>query len=65
MELSLLEQAQETVSQTSPEIEQALQSAVFSALDQSIRGALQAVTLADLVSEAERYKNRGAMMYYI
>lgn len=65
VEVSLFEQAQETVSDKVPVIEQALRSSVFDVLDKNIRKTLSTITIADLVAETEKHKDYNAMMFYI
>jgi Rrf2 family protein len=65
VEVSLFEQAQETVPDKAPEIDKALRSSVFDVLDQNVAKTLSGITLSDLVNEAEKYKNDQAMMFYI
>jgi len=65
VEVSLFEQTQETVPEKAPEIEKALRSSVFDVLDQSTVKTLKGITLADLVNEAEKYKEEHTIMYYI
>lgn len=65
VEVSLFEQAQETVPEKAPEIDKALKLSVFDVLDQSITKTLSGITLADLVSEVEKHKRDQAMMFYI
>ncbi|HHY59281.1 MAG TPA: Rrf2 family transcriptional regulator [Clostridia bacterium] len=65
VEISLFEQTQDTVAEAAPEIDQALRSTVFDALDRTVSELLMGITLADLVLEAEKYKGSQAMMFYI
>jgi len=65
VEVSLFEQAQETVSDKAPDIEQALRLSVFNVLDKNLRQTLSTITIADLVIEAENYKNYNTLMFYI
>ena len=65
VEVSLFEQTNDTVPEKAPEIEKALKYTVFDVLDQSIIQTLRSITLADLVSEAEKHKKDEAMMFYI
>jgi len=65
VEVSLFEQTQETVSEKAPDIEEALRLSAFDVLDKNIRQTLKAITIADLVSEAEKHKGNSAMMFYI
>ncbi|AGC68948.1 transcriptional regulator, BadM/Rrf2 family [Thermoclostridium stercorarium subsp. stercorarium DSM 8532] len=65
VEVSLFEQTNDTVPDKAPDIEKALKLSVFDVLDQSIIKTLSGITLADLVSEAEKHKRDDAMMFYI
>lgn len=65
VEVSLFEPTQDTVPEKAPEIEKALRLSAFDVLEQSIMKTLSGITLADLVSEAEKHKEGQAMMYYI
>lgn len=64
-ELSLFESTEETVSQKAPEIDAALQSKVFEQLDKVVRKTLEEISLADLVAEAQKSKEKKTLMYYI
>ncbi|NLW58987.1 MAG: Rrf2 family transcriptional regulator [Firmicutes bacterium] len=65
VEVSLFEPTQDTVPDRAPEIEKALRRSAFEVLDQQIRTTLSEITLADLVREAEKYKQSEALMFYI
>ncbi|MEM1485973.1 Rrf2 family transcriptional regulator [Oscillospiraceae bacterium PP1C4] len=65
VEASLFEQNQKTVWEKAPEIEKALRLSAFDALDKSVRETLCAITLADLVSEAEKHREEHVIMFYI
>lgn len=65
VEVSLFEQAQETVSDKALDIEQALRLSVFDVLDKNVRQTLSTITIADLVVEAEKHKDYNALMFYI
>ncbi len=65
VDVSLFEQAQDTVPEKAPEIEKALRLSAFDVLDQKLRETLGGITLADLVREAERHKKGEALMFYI
>lgn len=64
-ESSLFENTEDTVSSAIPEIEQAMQQRVFNLLDNTIKENLQNVTLYDLVSTADKYKEDQGFMFYI
>jgi Rrf2 family protein len=65
VEVSLFEQTHDTVPEKAPEIEKALKDSIFVLLDRIIIKTLKEITLAELVSEAERHKKDQAMMFYI
>ncbi len=65
VESSLFETAEETVAEKAPEIEAALRFSVFENLDKSVKDSLSAVSLADLVSEAEKQSLERSLMFYI
>ncbi|NLC76900.1 MAG: Rrf2 family transcriptional regulator, partial [Clostridia bacterium] len=56
VEVSLFEQAQETVPEKAPEIEKALRLSVFEVLDESVAKILSWITVADLGYEADKHK---------
>ncbi len=64
VEQALTEPTQETVAEKAPALEAALRL-VFGRLDEAVVAALSGVTLADLVTEAEKHKAQQAMMFYI
>jgi len=65
VELSLFEPAEETVKPKAPEIDAAMRTTVFDALDSAVKSALEKITLADLVSEAEKHKADQGLMFFI
>jgi len=65
VEGSFFEAAEDTVAGKAPDIEKAMRAAVFEKLDKSVKDALTAVTLEDLVSESEKHKAESAQMFYI
>mgnify|MGYP000232608495 FL=1 len=65
VEGSLFEQTQETVQEKAPDIEMAMRLSAFDILDKNVRHTLSSITIADLVSEAEKHKENNAMMFYI
>ena len=65
VETSLFDKTEDTVPQRAPEIEYAMRSCAFDRLDGSVSGALENVTLEELVNAAERHKAGGAVMFYI
>lgn len=65
VETGLFDKTEDTVPEKAPEIEYAIRLGVFDALDNTVAKALSAVTLEELVLEAERHKSGGAVMFYI
>ncbi len=65
VESSLFEPAEPTVAGKAPEIDIAMRLTAFDQLDRVIRTTLSQVTLADLLSEAEKHKADRALMFYI
>lgn len=65
VETSLFESTEETIKDKSPEIEAAMNQTIFNELDNSIKSTLQKITLADLVSEAEKHKGGEGFMFFI
>lgn len=65
VESSLFEQTQETVQEKAPDIELAMRLSAFDILDRNVRQTLSSITIADLVSEAEKHSENDAMMFYI
>ena len=64
-DLSLLEEAGDTVKTRAPGIEAALRHRVFSAADGAVRETLGGVTLKDLADEASKRRNDQAYMFFI
>ncbi|SDM78311.1 RrF2 family transcriptional regulator [Acetanaerobacterium elongatum] len=65
VEHSLFESAEESVLKNAPNIEEALQSDVFMALDTAVADTLKKVTLVDLSAHAQRLRSDGGVMFYI
>ena len=65
VEVSLFEQAENTVFEKAPDIDAAMRLSAFKVLDEAVKGALARVTLGDLVNDAEKIKGEHAMMFYI
>lgn len=63
VEPALFSQNEDTVSNSAPAIEQAIQNAIFSPLDNAIKETLSQITLSSLVLEAE--KNNNNYMYFL
>ncbi len=65
VEASLFEGTDAAVKEKAPEIDAAMQLAVFDKLDAAVREALGRVTLEDLAAEAQRQLGGQAPMFYI
>ena len=65
VESTLLEKAEPTVEQKSPEIDAAMQSLVFDPLDSAIKTSIEKATLEDLVHEAEKHNTGQGFMFFI
>lgn len=65
VEFSFFEPAEETVRNKAPEIEEAMRSSVFDAIDGAVKNTLEKITLYDLVNEAEKHKTNQGFMYFI
>lgn len=65
VELSLFEKAEKTVLEKAPDIELTLNADVFDVVDSTLKETLEKVTVWDLVQDAEKYKNKQGIMYYI
>ena len=65
VELSLFENTGETIKKKAPEIEAAMHILVFDKIDDSVKTILQKITLAKLVSEAEKNKTNQGYMFFI
>ena len=65
VETTLFDKTEDTVAERSPEIETAMRSDVFDALDGAVADALRQVTIEQLVLSAERRKGANAGMFYI
>lgn len=65
VETSLFETTEETIKERAPEIEAALNYAVYEPLDEAVKSMLMKVSLYDLVSESEKHKPDQGFMFYI
>ncbi len=65
VESSLIESAEDTVVQKAPQIDAAMQSLVFNALDSAVKKSLEQVTLDDLVQETEKLNTENSLMFFI
>lgn len=65
LEQSLFEKTEKSVEQKAPEIENAMQDAVFTVLDKAVSASLSGVTLYSLVTKTEEYRKDESYMFYI
>lgn len=65
IELSLVEKTEHTVKEQAPALDKALQSSVFSLLDETVKKTLVQINLQDILNETEKEKNAGEFMYFI
>lgn len=65
LEQSLFEKTERSVSQKAPDVENAMQSAVFTPTDEAVAGVLSRVTLDSLAAKANTFSSAEAYMYYI
>ena len=65
VENSLIESAEDTVGQKAPQIDAAMQSLVFNALDSAVKKSLEQVTLDDLVQETDKLNTENGLMFFI
>ena len=65
IELALVEKAEDTVKEQAPALDKALQQAVFEVIDSTLQEKLQAISLQDILNEAEKQKSAGDFMYFI
>ncbi len=65
VELSIFEDTENTVLEKAPEIEAAMRSNIFEALDSSIKNTIEKISLYDLVIESEKNKKEQGFMFFI
>ncbi len=65
VETSLFDKTEETIAELQPEIENAMATTIYQPLDDIIKSSLQAITLYDLVSQAEKNKSDQNFMFFI
>lgn len=65
VELSLFEHTEDTVLEKAPEVDRAMQSAIFGPLQEAVQAFLRGVTLSDLRREAEKQNAAEGLMFYI
>lgn len=64
-EQTLFEKAEDTVPFTGQEIEKAMKALVFDRIDHALESSLEAITLLDLVHEANKNKSTNEFMFFI
>ncbi len=64
VESSMFENTEDTVTQKAPQIDTAMRSLVFTAVDSAVKSSLEQVSLNHLLHEAEKHNNE-YLMYYI
>ena len=65
VEGGLFEQTAETVPEKAPALETALRTGVFEVIDETLRRAMEKITLEDIVAKAREHATDHAPMYYI
>lgn len=65
VELSLFEHTEDTVLEKAPEMDKAMQAAIFGPLQEAVQASLRGVTLNDLQREAEKQNAAEGLMFYI
>ena len=64
-DMSLFEEAGDTVADKAPALDTTLRQSVFSAIDAAIRSTLQTLTLQALCEEAKKNRSGQSYMFYI
>lgn len=65
LEQSLFEKTDESVAQKASDIEKAMQNSVFSTIDKAVADVLTKISLYDLATKAEEYRENDSYMFYI
>lgn len=65
IELALIEKTENAVAEKAPVIDGVLHAMVFEEIDRAVKAALENITLAALVGEAEKHQIDDALMYFI
>lgn len=65
LEQSLFEKTESSVQQKAPEIEKAMQEAVFLQIDKSVADTLGSISLYSLTAKAEEFRQDQTYMFYI
>ena len=65
IEMSLIEKAKDTVSESNKAIETTMRKIIFDRLDETITVLLSEITLDDLMSEMEKQNSSESYMYYL
>ena len=65
VETALFENTEATVAEKAPQIDTAMRTRVFDALDCAVKASLQQATLSDLAREAEKLGTQNGLMFFI
>ncbi len=65
IEASLFQAAEQTVREKAPFLDKAMETRVFSILDEAIAKTLKSITLTDLIEEEARHNQESAYMFFI
>lgn len=65
IETSLFDKTDKTVNESDEIMEKAIQETVFEVIDHSFKKILTNISLADIVSQVQKYRNEGNYMYYL
>ena len=65
VEMSLIEKAKDTVSESNKAIETTMRKMIFDRLDETVTALLSEITLDDLMSEMEKQNSAESFIYYI
>lgn len=65
IETAIVDQTDSTVADKAPFLDKAMKTVVFDRIDDSIRLALEEVTLEDIIHEVEKQKQPDNLMYFI
>ena len=65
VETTLFENAEETIKEQAPDIEEAVKTLIYDPLDLTVKKFLSNITLADLLAAADKMNGESALMYFI
>lgn len=65
VETTLFENAEETIKEQAPDIEEAVKTLIYDPLDLTVKKFLSNISLAVLVAEADKMNGESALMYFI